>query len=80
MVRPTIIDMNSVEFKYYPFMISLDKCTASCNALSPKICVPKETKDIYVEVFNMIIKDEAKKMSENVSCDCKCNHKQEKDY
>ena len=24
-------------------MISLDKCTGSCNVLSPKICLPKET-------------------------------------
>ena len=43
-VRPTIIDMNPVELKYYPFMTSLNKCTGSCNVLSPKICVPKETK------------------------------------
>ena len=43
--RPTIIDLNSVELKCYPFMISLDKCTGSCNVLSPKICVTKETKD-----------------------------------
>ena len=66
MVRPTIIDMNSVEFKYYPFMISLGKCTASCNVLSPKICVPKETKDIYVKAFNVIeTKDKAKAMPEH---------------
>ena len=37
-VRPTLIDLN---IKYYPFMISLDKCTGSRNVLSPKICVPK---------------------------------------
>ena len=38
-------------------MTSLDKCNGSCNAanaLSPKICVPNKTKDINVEVFNMI--------------------------
>ena len=29
MVRPTVIDMNPVELKYYPFMISLNKCTGS---------------------------------------------------
>ena len=46
MVRPTLIDMNPIELKYYPFMISLNKCTGTCNVLSPKICVPKETKDI----------------------------------
>ena len=69
MVRPTIIDMNPVELKYYPFMISLNKCTGSCNVLSPKICVPKEAKDINVKAFNMINKYEAKAMTEHISCD-----------
>ena len=54
-------------------MISLNKYTESCNFLSPKICVPKETKDINVKAFNMITnKNEAKAMTEFVSCDCKC--------
>ena len=44
MVRPTNIVMNSVELKYYPFVISIDKCTGSCNVVSPKISFPKETK------------------------------------
>ena len=44
MVRPTPIDMNPVDFKYYSFMISLNRCTESCNVLSPKICVSKEQK------------------------------------
>ena len=39
MVRPILTDLNSVEVKYYLFMISLDKCTGSCNVLSLKICV-----------------------------------------
>ena len=34
MVRPTVIDMNLVDFYYYPFMISLNNCTGSCNVLS----------------------------------------------
>ena len=55
------------------FMISLNKCAGSCNVLSPKICVPKETKDINLRVFNMIKnKDEAKAVIGFVSCDCKC--------
>ena len=33
MVRLTLIDLNSVELKYYPFMVSLDKCSGSCNSL-----------------------------------------------
>ena len=44
MVRPTSINMNPVELKYYSFMISLSNCTGLCNVLSPKICFPKETK------------------------------------
>ena len=27
MIRPFLIDLNPVELKYYPFMISLDKCS-----------------------------------------------------
>ena len=44
MIRPTLIDLNPVEFKYYPFMICLDKCNGSCNVLSTKICIPKKQK------------------------------------
>ena len=39
MVRPTLIDVNPVELKCYPFMISLVKCAESFKDLSPKICV-----------------------------------------
>ena len=54
MVRPTLIDLNYVELKYYPFMISLIKYSGSCNVLSPKICVPKKTKYIKIKLVNMI--------------------------
>ena len=39
--RPFLIDINSVKFKRYPFMINLDKWSRSCNAvdnLSTKTC------------------------------------------
>ena len=73
MIRPTFIDLNPIDLKYYPFMISLDKCTGSCNVLSLKIFVPKETKDINAKAFNMITKtDEAKTMTKHISCYCKC--------
>ena len=26
MTKPLVIDLNSIEINYYPFMISLDKC------------------------------------------------------
>ena len=33
MVRPTIVAMNPIEFKYYPFMTRLNKCNVSYNVL-----------------------------------------------
>ena len=51
-VRPTLIDLNPVELQNHPFMMSLNKCTGSCNALSPKICFPKETKGINVNKYD----------------------------
>ena len=44
MVRPTLIDMNPNELEYYPFMIILDRCTGSCNILSPKNVFQKKQK------------------------------------
>ena len=40
-------------------MISLNKCTANCNVLHPKICDTKERKDINVKAN----KNEAKTMT-----------------
>ena len=43
-------------------MISLDKCSGSCNVLLPKIWILKKKKDIYFKAFGMITnKNEAKK-------------------
>ena len=53
-------------------MISLDKCTGSCDVLPAKICVPKETKDMNVKALNVSTnKNEAKTTARHISCDCK---------
>ena len=54
MFKSPLIDLYPIELNYYPFMISLDKCNGSCNILSPKIRVPRKTKDLSVKLFNMI--------------------------
>ena len=54
MVRPTLIDLDTVDLKYYPFMISLKKYTGNCNLLSPKICVPKQTQERNVKAFKCL--------------------------
>ena len=42
MVRPNLRDLNPIELKYYPFMISLVKCNGSYKVLSPKTRIPKK--------------------------------------
>ena len=55
-------------------MISLDKCSKSCNVLSPKKSVLKKAKHINVKPFNMITKEnEANTLKKHISCDCKYN-------
>ena len=71
MIRPSLIDMSPVELKYYPFMINLNKYTGSCNVLSPDLCSKRNKR--HIKAFNMITnKNEAKAMTEHISCDCKC--------
>ena len=57
--RPAIINSNSTELKYYPFVSTLDKCNGSCNALRDL------TDRIYVNVnlniFNLITRTNGSK-------------------
>ena len=47
-------------------MVSLDKCRGSCNILSPKVYVPKETKDTNVKAFNLITNQNKLKQWRNI--------------
>ena len=49
MIRPIHINLNTLELKYYSLIISLSKYTRSYKISFQKICVPKETKDMYVK-------------------------------
>ena len=44
MVRPTLIRLNPVQLKYYPLMISLNKCTGSCMSYLEKYGINKRHK------------------------------------
>ena len=71
MVRSAIIGMNPVELKYYPFIISLNKWAGNFNVLSPKICVPKESKNINVEAFKVHILWDCKYKFNSTTCNSK---------
>ena len=57
-------------------MNGIDKCSGSCNFvndLSTKVSVPRQTKNVNLKVFNMIMWIIEKKTSiKHVSCDSKC--------
>ena len=56
-LKPFLLDLNPVEFKYYPFTITLDKCNGNCNTfndISDKKCVSNKTEDVNLSVFNLI--------------------------
>ena len=51
-----LINLNPIELKYYPYIITLDKCNGICNTftvISDKICVPNkyETSSLNVSKF-----------------------------
>ena len=78
-IQPTLIHLHSnecsQEFHYYPFSVKLDRCTGSCNTLnvlSNKVCVPNETEDLNLSVFNMITGiNELKTLTKHISCEGK---------
>ena len=75
-IQPTLIHLYlneySKEFHKYPFAVKLDKCVGSCNTLndlSDKLCVPNNTEDLNLSVFNMITGlNESKTLTKDISC------------
>ena len=49
LIIPNLVDLNPIDFNYYLFMISLDKCNKSYSVLddlSSKKCISNETKGV----------------------------------
>ena len=80
MIQPTLIKLHpneySQELHYYPFAVKLDRCVGNCNTLndlSNKACLPNETEDLNLSVFNMITSiNESETLTKHISCECKC--------
>ena len=57
LTRPTFIELNPNELHYYLFMIILDRYNGIYNTLddlSSIICVTNKTKNVNLNLFNMI--------------------------
>ena len=80
MTQPTFINLHpneySQELHYYPFAVKLDRYVGSCNTLddlSNKVCVPNKTKDLNLNMFNIVTEiDDSKTLTNHVSWECKC--------
>ena len=76
MNQPTLVTLHLNEFTpelhYYSFVVNLGKCAGSCNTLddlSSRACVPNETEDLDLHVFNMISGiNESKTLTKHISC------------
>ena len=93
MTQPILINLHpnqySQEFHYYHFVVNLDRCVGSCNALnnlSNKVCVSNKTEDLNLSMFNKITGigvNELKILTKYILCKCerkfdgrKCNSNQ----
>ena len=55
-IRPTIIDLNPAELKYYLYIVTLNKFNWSCNTfteISKRICTPNETENVDLNVLSV---------------------------
>ena len=58
MNQPTLINLHlneySQEWRYYLFVVNIDRCAVGCNNLddlSNRVCVPDETEDLNLHVL-----------------------------
>ena len=56
-VRPEIVNINSNKPSFYPYSVKISKCSGSCNNVNEpcaELCVSNVSKNINVNVFNLI--------------------------
>ena len=74
--RPEIINVNSNNPIFYPFIIKTNKCSDNCNNINDpyaKICVPDVVKDLNVKVFNLMSRtNETRHIKWHETCKCIC--------
>ena len=56
-VRPEIININSNNPMFYPFIVEVNKCSGNCNDINDpnaRIYVPDTVKNLNVQAFNLM--------------------------
>ena len=60
-IRPKIINLNTNEPMFYPYIIKINKCKGSFNTINDpysKICVPDKIKNTNVKVCQELMKQD----------------------
>ena len=75
-IRPEIINLNTNEPLFYPYIIKINKCKGRWNTINDpyaKICFPDDIKNINVKVFNLMSRtNETRHIKWHKTCKCKC--------
>ena len=75
-MRTEIINLNTNETIFYPYSIKINRCKGSCNTINnpcAKICVPDQSKDTNVKVFNLMSRtNETRHIKWHKTCKCRC--------
>ena len=74
--RPQVVDANSNNSVFYPFIIKTTKCSGNCNNINDpyaKICVPDITINLNIKVFNLMSRtNETRFIKWHKTCKCQC--------
>ena len=74
--RPTLVNINSDKFLFYPFIVSFNIFGRSCNTIDDpyvQVCVPNKVKNMNVKVFDLMSRvNETNFFFQHESCECKC--------
>ena len=75
-VRPEIVNINSNDPIFHPFIIKINKRRGNCNNISnpyARICIPGTGKKLNVKVFNlMTLTNETRHIKWRETCKCIC--------
>ena len=75
-VRPEIVNINSNKPSFYPYSVKISKCSGSCNNVNEpyaELCVSNVSKNINVNVFNLISRtSETRYLEWHKIFKCKC--------
>ena len=75
-VRSEIININSNNPMFYPFIVEVNKCSGNCNDINDpnaRIYVPDTVKNLNVQAFNLMSRaNETRHIKWHKSCKCIC--------